>query len=57
MATLNVVCFICIKLYSFAAVNELVAIDLLNVKKRYRFKKATLYELEVLKKQICFLRW
>jgi hypothetical protein len=26
-------------------------------KKRYRFKKATLYELEVIKKQKIFIRW
>jgi hypothetical protein len=29
----------------------------LNVKKRYRFKKATLYEREVIKKQKFFIRW
>jgi ribosomal protein S17 len=28
----------------------------LNVKKRYRFKKATLYEREVIKKQKFFIR-
>jgi hypothetical protein len=29
----------------------------LNVKKRYRLKKATLYEREVIKKQKFFIRW
>jgi hypothetical protein len=29
----------------------------LNVKKRNRFKKATLYEREVIKKQKIFIRW
>jgi hypothetical protein len=29
----------------------------LNVKKRYRFKEATLYELEVIKEQKFFIRW
>jgi hypothetical protein len=29
----------------------------LNVKKRYPFKKATLYEREVIKKQKFFIRW
>jgi hypothetical protein len=29
----------------------------LIVKKRYRFKKATLYEREVIKKQKLFIRW
>jgi hypothetical protein len=29
----------------------------LNIKKRYRFKMATLYEREVIKKQIFFICW
>jgi hypothetical protein len=29
----------------------------LNVKKRFRSKKATLYEREIIKKQKCFIRW
>jgi hypothetical protein len=29
----------------------------INCKKRYRFKKATLYEREVIKKQKIFIRW
>jgi hypothetical protein len=35
--------------------NELLQFEL-NVKKRYRFKKATLYEREVIKKQKFFIR-
>jgi hypothetical protein len=30
---------------------------IINCKKRYRFKKATLYEREVIKKQKFFIRW
>jgi hypothetical protein len=32
-------------------------LQVINCKKRYRFKKATLYEREVLKKQKFFIRW